>query len=622
MRENDPDNLEPGDWVGGFQVVKRLGGGSYGVVYQVEKDGHVFALKLARHREASRDAGHTDGRTQRELACLLVLRHPHIARVWGHGRWPHPTEGYFYLVMDFVEGFTLAQWSEKSSPTAHELAVLGEKAAAALAHAHAQEIFHRDIKPENIMVRASDGEPVLVDFGAAAFPVGPTLTDERLPPGTPRYTTPEANRFEREHRRQPDARYEFKAADDIYALGVTLYDVLTVPLLHSNPKYLPVGSEFIPPQPAKSVNERVPVALSQLVDAMIARQPEQRPVSMEKVRRSLAEFTPLTAEEWKRHTLHPPSAQALRPVPVPQRAAPRRQLHRLAQLPRARTVAGAVGVLLVLVLLSLAALRQGEPGPAPAEPEPPREPASAGPETMPAARASPPAISPPEPASPPSAKKGSSMTASAVLSNPVEARCQRKKPPARGSREFREWCKCAAIVGTLAAANAGCTGVPLRPDPGPCPREAVEAMELHVFYPDLEPKLIISLDKETAPGWPQKQKFDAWKEGPVTARFIYLVDKTDARIPVGSLLFGYLWLDTSWGPEYAMLRFNRVETPEGKSYPVCIYGYEFDGLITKREGSRPGAAILPRFGHAFPAWENWPPPPGPHKYLDGLRIAE
>ncbi|HEX8697786.1 MAG TPA: serine/threonine protein kinase, partial [Myxococcaceae bacterium] len=79
MRENDPDNLKPGEWVDGFRVVKRLGGGSYGVVYQVEKDGRFFAMKLARHREQSRDERHTDARTQRELACLLVLRHPHIA---------------------------------------------------------------------------------------------------------------------------------------------------------------------------------------------------------------------------------------------------------------------------------------------------------------------------------------------------------------------------------------------------------------------------------------------------------------------------------------------------------------------------------------------------------------
>ncbi|HEX8700793.1 MAG TPA: protein kinase, partial [Myxococcaceae bacterium] len=508
---------------------------------------------------------------------------------------------------------------EKTSPTAHELAVVGEKAAAALAHAHALGIFHRDIKPENLMVRSSDGEPVLVDFGAAAFPLGPTLTDQRLPPGTPRYNTPEAHRFDREHRGQPDARYEFKASDDIYALGVTLYDVLTVPRLHSNPQYLPVGSEFIPPMPAHRVNERVPVALSQLVEQMMARQPEQRPVSMEKVRRSLAEFPPLEGEEWKQRTLHPPSAQAPSPVPVPpRRAAPRRRLAQLAQLPRARTVAGAAGGLLVLLLLSLGVLRQDKPGPAP-----PPAPVAAGPQTLPGASPPPPAISPPEPApagtetsSPPaapSAKKGNSMTASAPLSTPAEALCQRKKAPPRGSKEFREWCKCAALAGTLAAANAGCTAVPLRPDPGPCPPEAIEAMEDYVFYPEHSPKLIISLDKETPLGWPDEPKFDAWKEGPVTAKVIFYPGKNNARIPVGSLLFGYLWLDTSWGPQYAMLRFNRVETPEGKSYPVCIAGYEGDGLITKREGSRPGAAILPRYGHVYPAWENWPPPPGPYK---------
>lgn len=169
---------------------------------------------------------------------------------------------------------------------------------------------------------------------------------------------------------------------------------MTVPRLDSNPKYLPVSSEFIPPEPAKSVNDRVPVALSNLVDQLIARQPEQRPVSLEKVRRSLAEFTPLQAEEWRQRTLHPPLAQAPRPVPVPRRASP----HLLRRLPRARTVAGAAGVLIVLILLSLGVLRQSEPGPATPRPVPSQAPSSAGPETMPDTRSSPPATPPPEPA--------------------------------------------------------------------------------------------------------------------------------------------------------------------------------------------------------------------------------
>ena len=224
----DPDNLPAGEMVDGWRVVRRLGAGAYGTTYQVEKGGQFFALKLAHHRPQSGDERHTDERTQREISCLLALRHRHIVRVWAHGRWPHPQEGWLYFIMDYVEGATLSQWQEQARPTAHEVAVLIEKVLEAVAAMHAQNVLHRDLKPDNLLV-GKDGDPVLVDYGAAHSPVGPRLTHRPLPPGTPRYTSPEAARFEALHRRDKKARYEYTVADELYALGVTLYDVLTDP---------------------------------------------------------------------------------------------------------------------------------------------------------------------------------------------------------------------------------------------------------------------------------------------------------------------------------------------------------------------------------------------------------
>ena len=106
----EPGPPKPGQVIDGWRIVEKLGGGSFGTVYRVEKEGLPFALKLA-HGRAELPAERRSGpdRTQRELECLLALRHPNIARVWSHGRWPHPKQGQLYLVMDYVEGFTLAQ---------------------------------------------------------------------------------------------------------------------------------------------------------------------------------------------------------------------------------------------------------------------------------------------------------------------------------------------------------------------------------------------------------------------------------------------------------------------------------------------------------------------------------
>jgi serine/threonine protein kinase len=619
-RESDPDKLLPGDWVAGFRVVKRLGGGTYGVVYQVEKDGLCFALKLAVHREASRDELRTDERTQRELACLLVLNHPNIARVWGHGRWPHPCEGYLYLVLDYVEGFTLAEWVEQTCPTPYEVVRLSEKVAAALAYAHGLDILHRDIKPSNIVIRARDGEPVLIDFGAATFPLGPELTDQRLAPGTLRHTTPEALRFDHEHRHDPAARYQFKPADDIYALGITLYDVLTEPRLKSSPRRLPVSHWAIPPTPAMELNPRVPVALSQLVDLMIARDPALRPVSMERVRRWLGEFTSLPGEEWKQRTVHPASAQLLPAV-----SGPRASSALSRRLPWAAAVAGLV-VLTTLLLLGVSgALRWSEPGSRPMEPQQPAASAPPLPEVAPSVQPPPPApaltteqqTAPP----PPPPKKGSAMTSPLPLPSSSETLCQRRKPPPRGTSEFRAWCKCAAIVGTLTAASAGCAGAPPRADPGSCPEETVATMK-EVFGLGIRNMAgFITLGTEPAPELPNGLPYVPIKEGPLTALVIRANSKNQGpgRLPKGTLLSGYVWTDTGLkdrnGVEHALIRFTSVTTPDGKTYPVCIVGFDDDGSTLKHAGSRHGVAVLQKFGYIFTV-KDWPPPPGPH-HIDG-----
>ncbi|HVG61375.1 MAG TPA: serine/threonine-protein kinase [Hyalangium sp.] len=595
MEEVDPDKLLPGTLVDTFRVVRRLGGGAYGTVYLVEEKGVFYALKMARFREQSGDKRHTDERAQRELNCLLSLSHPYIARVYGHGRWPRRQGGYFYVVIEYVEGGTLAKWCEDHRATAHEAMELMDKVLEAVAYMHGQGIFHRDLKPGNILVRKGGKEPVLVDYGVAYFPMPalPQLTDTVLPPGTPRYTSPEALRFEVQHRRNRAARYEFTVADELYALGVTLYDLLTDPQPDSYPQPVPLGFELMPTPYAHEVNERVPVALSYFTAKLMVLEPGQRPVSAEAARRELAELLQYQAEEWAKRPLHPPSPlppQALPAAPVqvksipgqpsqPVEAAaasssPAAPAHpgELRRWTRAKAVAvGAVALGALLACGVYLTLRTSAPlQPAPVAEETPTASSptlAANEEPLPA---------PPAPAQPaPTPEKGTPVNIRQASEAAAPALCSEKTPPPRGSSRWREWCKCAGIAGTLVALQAGCTGAQVRQSPTEeCRKEAVEAMKLlDVRFGDqvLRIQVDLATPRVPTPGdWDDRgcENGPCLRPGPITS----VVVKGSGKLVRGTLLAGHVFeLPDSPGKVWE-LRWTEATLPNGDKHPVCIEG--------------------------------------------------
>jgi serine/threonine protein kinase len=278
-----PFHLTPDMMVGPFRIQARLGAGGFGAVFRVECGGELFALKFAVHGPESEDLNRTDARARRELACLLLISHPNVVRVWAHGRWPHPSTGYHYVVMDYVEGATLPEWVKQTRPSLRQVLRLFDTLALTLDALHSQGLHHRDLKGSNILVRQRDGEPVLVDFGAGEHVAAASpLTEGPLPPGTPHLRTPEAVRFHREQYADPHARYPFRPSDDLYALGCTLYEALTgAPAF---PPTLPrevltsLIEKEMPPSPAM-LNPQLPPALAELVLRLLAKRPEQRPES-------------------------------------------------------------------------------------------------------------------------------------------------------------------------------------------------------------------------------------------------------------------------------------------------------------------------------------------------------
>ncbi|HLL02184.1 MAG TPA: serine/threonine-protein kinase, partial [Myxococcaceae bacterium] len=320
--EVNPLDLPPGTLVQGWRIVRRIGRGGYSVVYEVENEGKRYALKLACQTERSLDPRQVDARANREVACLKQLEHPNIIRMKSFGRWPDPDEGLLFIVLDYVDGFTLAQWAEQTGPTPYECAVLFLKLFDAADYMHGKGIFHRDLSVNNIMVTRA-GEPVIIDFGVANYATADQLTDGPIPPGTPRNRSPQAHRFWEEHRLTPGAHYVYTAADDIFALGADLYDLLTDPTPTRGLGRPPLGGGVLePPSPWKVTKGRVPLDLSGFTMKLISPDLGVRYTLARGASRALKELVQSEDPAWRAGSVHParahfpPEPSEGAPVPV------------------------------------------------------------------------------------------------------------------------------------------------------------------------------------------------------------------------------------------------------------------------------------------------------------------
>jgi predicted Ser/Thr protein kinase len=270
-----PWELKPGDRVGRWRVVERLGTGSYGVVYRVEDaPGQSHALKVALRP--------SDARAEREVALLARTEHPHVVRVHDWGSVEGAAGSHLYFVMDWVRGLPLHQWVETVNPPLREVARVASTLALTLDWLHAKGVRHRDLKPEHILIRDSDTEPVLIDFGVGRQEGASTLTSTVVPPGTLSLRSPEAVDFHRMHHGDERARYAFQPTDDLYALGVCLYRALSgyypfSPDLPGDLLMLAILAHV--PLPVNGINPRVPAGFSDVVSRLLEKHPRARPHS-------------------------------------------------------------------------------------------------------------------------------------------------------------------------------------------------------------------------------------------------------------------------------------------------------------------------------------------------------
>jgi eukaryotic-like serine/threonine-protein kinase len=237
---DEPTRLIPTLFGGRYERGPMLGRGGMAAVYRardrrLERD---VALKVALP-SGGMDAA-TRARAAREARVLAALEDPRVVRVLDAGE----EAGLPYLVMELIEGTSLAERMRAGPLDPAEAARIGAAVAGGLAAVHARGLVHRDVKPDNVLL-LEDGGVRLVDFGIArpdGLGAETTATAPGIVVGTPGYIPPEVFQGAR-----PDAR------GDVYALGVTLHRALA-------------GSA-------------PPAALTALVDELAAADPAARPTA-------------------------------------------------------------------------------------------------------------------------------------------------------------------------------------------------------------------------------------------------------------------------------------------------------------------------------------------------------
>ena len=269
----NPARLPRGTRVGPWRVLERRGLGVYGAVYRAidaQAPSGFVALKLALHPR--------DERFAREVELLSRIRHPNVPRLVDQGVWQQSSGPDFpYLAMELVDGVSLYEWAHEQRPTSRRVRHVLASLARALEATHASGGVHRDVKGDNVLVSNADGRAFLTDFGSGHYVGAATLTQPPFPPGTPAYRSPEAWRSVRLPMRAPLVPYAPGPADDVFALGVTAFRLVTDEYPFPSEDAFRLGqAEDAGAPSARALNPRCCQELSALTSRMLSLRPEAR----------------------------------------------------------------------------------------------------------------------------------------------------------------------------------------------------------------------------------------------------------------------------------------------------------------------------------------------------------
>jgi serine/threonine-protein kinase len=274
-----------GQRVGPYAVLQRLGGGGMGEVYLAEDTRLGRHVALKRPSEEWLSLPDARERLHREASAAGRLTHPNIAAIYD----VLDVDSQPYIVMEYVEGESLARVLRRGALPLDNAVAVGTEIAEALAAAHAKGIVHRDLKPANISL-TPDGHAKVLDFGLAKGPARKEASSQGLTTitvpgqamGTPGYSSPEQL-----------VGAPADPRDDIYSLGVVLYELLTGrrPFDGTDSLELAMATMTKTPPPAHQVNPTVPEAISAIVARAMARDRGDRYQSAEQLRTELRRLT-------------------------------------------------------------------------------------------------------------------------------------------------------------------------------------------------------------------------------------------------------------------------------------------------------------------------------------------
>ncbi len=271
-------SLEAGTKLGPYEISAPIGAGGMGEVYRAKDTrlGRDVAVKvLPAHMSSSPELRQ---RLEREAKTISQLSHPHICMLHDVGH----QNGTDYLVMEFLEGETLADRLAKGALPVEQALRIGIEIAGALDAAHRSGIVHRDLKPGNIMLTKTGVK--LLDFGLAklAAPTTPVSQATSLPTalqesqpltsrgtilGTFQYMSPE----------QLEGK-EADARSDIFAFGCVLYEMVTGQKAFTGKSQASLIGSIMntEPPPISSIQPMIPPALDRVVKGCLAKEPEHR----------------------------------------------------------------------------------------------------------------------------------------------------------------------------------------------------------------------------------------------------------------------------------------------------------------------------------------------------------